>query len=254
MPIELTATTRAGRAPRRRSPSASRPSSPTRAAHARPRVRAIPFASIAALQRRALLRSRRARASSAASASTSVHDLVVAASRLARGDASRRDRRQHAHRPSCGTHAPLADRRRVPATSGAPPRSARRSRPIAHDRAVIADGRQRAGQDLTRPATTATRTAGAGASTAARSSARCRRPQRCSSRPCDSPTRAGRALRLRARAAPAPPASSIHDDWDALGMRASGSHSITFDGVELPETALAAASRPAARSRTWRTT
>jgi alkylation response protein AidB-like acyl-CoA dehydrogenase len=27
----------------------------------------------------------------------------------------------------------------------------------------------------------------------------------------------------------------IHDDWDALGMRASGSHSISFEGVELPE-------------------
>jgi alkylation response protein AidB-like acyl-CoA dehydrogenase len=30
----------------------------------------------------------------------------------------------------------------------------------------------------------------------------------------------------------------INDDWDALGMRASGSHSVTFDGVELPAAAL----------------
>jgi alkylation response protein AidB-like acyl-CoA dehydrogenase len=30
----------------------------------------------------------------------------------------------------------------------------------------------------------------------------------------------------------------INDDWDALGMRASGSHSVTFDGVELPASAL----------------
>jgi len=30
----------------------------------------------------------------------------------------------------------------------------------------------------------------------------------------------------------------VHDDWDALGMRASGSHSVTFDGVEVPEDAL----------------
>jgi alkylation response protein AidB-like acyl-CoA dehydrogenase len=30
----------------------------------------------------------------------------------------------------------------------------------------------------------------------------------------------------------------IHDDWDALGMRASASHSITFDDVALPESAL----------------
>jgi alkylation response protein AidB-like acyl-CoA dehydrogenase len=30
----------------------------------------------------------------------------------------------------------------------------------------------------------------------------------------------------------------IHDDWDALGMRASGSHSVTFAGVEIPAAAL----------------
>jgi alkylation response protein AidB-like acyl-CoA dehydrogenase len=30
----------------------------------------------------------------------------------------------------------------------------------------------------------------------------------------------------------------IHDDWDAMGMRASGSHSVSFEGVELPAQAL----------------
>ena len=30
------------------------------------------------------------------------------------------------------------------------------------------------------------------------------------------------------------PGVVVHDDWDALGMRASGSNSITFDGVDLP--------------------
>ena len=34
------------------------------------------------------------------------------------------------------------------------------------------------------------------------------------------------------------PGVLINDDWDALGMRASGSHSVTFDGVELPAAAL----------------
>ena len=31
------------------------------------------------------------------------------------------------------------------------------------------------------------------------------------------------------------PGVIIHDDWDALGMRASGSNSISLEGVELPE-------------------
>ena len=31
---------------------------------------------------------------------------------------------------------------------------------------------------------------------------------------------------------------TVHDDWDALGMRASGSHSVTFDGVRLPREAV----------------
>jgi alkylation response protein AidB-like acyl-CoA dehydrogenase len=31
------------------------------------------------------------------------------------------------------------------------------------------------------------------------------------------------------------PGVVVHDDWDALGMRASGSNSISLDGVELPE-------------------
>ena len=34
------------------------------------------------------------------------------------------------------------------------------------------------------------------------------------------------------------PGVTVNDDWDALGMRASGSHSVTFDGVELPAAAL----------------
>jgi alkylation response protein AidB-like acyl-CoA dehydrogenase len=34
------------------------------------------------------------------------------------------------------------------------------------------------------------------------------------------------------------PGVRIHDDWDALGMRASGSHSVSFSDVALPESAL----------------
>jgi alkylation response protein AidB-like acyl-CoA dehydrogenase len=34
------------------------------------------------------------------------------------------------------------------------------------------------------------------------------------------------------------PGVVVHDDWDGLGMRASGSHSVSFENVELPEAAL----------------
>jgi alkylation response protein AidB-like acyl-CoA dehydrogenase len=34
------------------------------------------------------------------------------------------------------------------------------------------------------------------------------------------------------------PGVVVHDDWDALGMRASGSNSVSFEDVELPLTAL----------------
>jgi alkylation response protein AidB-like acyl-CoA dehydrogenase len=34
------------------------------------------------------------------------------------------------------------------------------------------------------------------------------------------------------------PGVTVHGDWDALGMRASGSHSVSFEGVELPAAAL----------------
>jgi L-evernosamine nitrososynthase len=34
------------------------------------------------------------------------------------------------------------------------------------------------------------------------------------------------------------PGVVVHDDWDALGMRASGSNSVSLEGVDLPESAV----------------
>ena len=34
------------------------------------------------------------------------------------------------------------------------------------------------------------------------------------------------------------PGVVVHDDWDALGMRASGSNSVSFENVRLPRSAL----------------
>jgi alkylation response protein AidB-like acyl-CoA dehydrogenase len=34
------------------------------------------------------------------------------------------------------------------------------------------------------------------------------------------------------------PGVVVHDDWDGLGMRASGSHSVSLEAVELPESAV----------------
>jgi len=37
------------------------------------------------------------------------------------------------------------------------------------------------------------------------------------------------------------PGVVVHNDWDALGMRASGTHSISFENVQLPLSRFAAA-------------
>ena len=109
---------------------------------------------------------------------------------------------------------------------------------VARDRAVIAAAMSEPGQDLTRPATRAVRTA-----TGWRISGR---KIFCTMSPAattlltsvgfvdeDGTERYGYAQ------VPADtPGVTINDDWDALGMRASGSHSVTFEGVELPPIAL----------------
>jgi alkylation response protein AidB-like acyl-CoA dehydrogenase len=168
---------------------------------------------------------------------TSVHDVLVASSRLARGDAAL----------TLGVNMHLAyllnvvrrwqivaaagDQRRARAFAGA-------LEEIARERTVFAAAGSELGQDLSRPATTATRTAAGWAVSGHKVF--------CTMSPAadvfyTSVTYADEAGRERYGYAMVPratPGVVIHDDWDALGMRASGSHSISFEDVQLPASAL----------------
>jgi alkylation response protein AidB-like acyl-CoA dehydrogenase len=168
---------------------------------------------------------------------TSVHDVVVASSRLARGDAS----------VAIGVNMHLvilmnivrrwqiavaADDERRADIFGASMRA------IARDGVVIAAAVSELGQDLTRPQTTATRTPSGWRIDGRKSF--------CTMSPAatvlytavtfiddDGVERYGYA-----QVPTDAPGVEICGDWDALGMRASGSHSITFAGVEIPRSAL----------------
>jgi alkylation response protein AidB-like acyl-CoA dehydrogenase len=168
---------------------------------------------------------------------TSVHDLVVASSRLARGDAS----------VAIGVNMHLVvllnvvrrwqaavaagDERRATAFAAS-------MAEVAGDGVVIAAAVSEHGQDLTRPRTTATRTPSGWRIDG--------RKAFCTMSPAatvlyTAVTFTGDDGVERYGYAQVPPDTAgveIHDDWDALGMRASGSHSVTFAGVELPRAAL----------------
>jgi alkylation response protein AidB-like acyl-CoA dehydrogenase len=168
---------------------------------------------------------------------SSVHDVIVASGRLARGDAS----------VAIGINMHLVvalnlTRRWSMARAtgnGARERAFADSlRALASGEVVIAAAMSEPGQDLTRPSTRAVRTqAGwridghkifctmSPAATVLLTSVRFETG--------DGQERYG-YVEVPAQA----PGLRINDDWDALGMRASGSHSVTFDGVELPAAAL----------------
>lgn len=168
---------------------------------------------------------------------TSVHDVVVASSRLARGDAS----------VAIGVNMHLAVvlnlvRRWQDAVAGGHGRRAAAFgaslEAIARDGVVMATAISEPGQDLTRPHTTATRTASGWRIDG--------RKIFCTMAPAatvlqtavtfvddDGVERYGYAA-----VDPGTPGVEIHDDWDALGMRASGSHSVTFTDAEIPHAAL----------------
>lgn len=168
---------------------------------------------------------------------SSIHDLVVASGRLARGDAS----------VAIGVNMhlvavmALARRWSVARAAGNRRRTdafAASLAEVARERSVIAAAMSEPGQDITRPATRAVRTADGWRIDG--------RKIFCTMSPAATTllTSVGfvddRGVeRYGYVQVPADATGvTIHGDWDALGMRASGSHSISLDGVELPATAL----------------
>jgi alkylation response protein AidB-like acyl-CoA dehydrogenase len=168
---------------------------------------------------------------------TSVHDVLVASSRLARGDASL----------AIGVNMHfvyllnVVRRWQMAVASGNERRAAALGdalEQIARDGVVFAAAGSEIGQDLTRPVTTARRTEGGWLVSG--------RKVFCTMSPAadvlytavtftddEGVDRYGYAMIPRST-----PGVTVHDDWDALGMRASGSHSVSFDDVELPASAL----------------
>jgi alkylation response protein AidB-like acyl-CoA dehydrogenase len=168
---------------------------------------------------------------------SSVHDLVVASGRLARGDAS----------VAIGVNMhliavmALARRLRVAVAAHRERRAqafAESLRTIVRERSVIAAAQSERGQDLTRPATRAERTAAGwridGHKVFCTMSPAATTLLTAVSFADDEGVERYGFVQIPADA----PGVSINGDWDALGMRASGSHSITLSGVELPAAAV----------------
>ena len=165
---------------------------------------------------------------------SSAHDLVVASSRLGRGDAS----------VAIGVNMHLVavlnmQRRREVAVAAGQERRARgfatSLEQIARDGVVLAAAISERGQDLTRPGTRATRT-------------ECGwqidgRKMFCTMSPAATDLYVavtyvddeGIERYAYAMVPTDAPGVVVHDDWDALGMRASGSNSVSLAGVKLPE-------------------
>ena len=168
---------------------------------------------------------------------TTAHDVLVASVRLARGDASL----------TLGVNMHFAYVQNVvrrwhhAVASGNERRTAALSaslREITADGIVFASAVSEPQQDLTRPATTATRTAD-GWVVSGRKVFSTMSPAAdvlytaVTFADDEGNERYGYAMVPRTAAGVV-----VHDDWDALGMRASGSHTVSFDDVRLPLRAL----------------
>jgi alkylation response protein AidB-like acyl-CoA dehydrogenase len=165
---------------------------------------------------------------------SSAHDLVVASSRLARGDAS----------VAIGVNMHLVavlnmERRRQVAVAAGAERRARAFasslQQIAQHGVVLAAAISERGQDLTRPGTLATST-GSGWRIDGHKLFCTMSPAATELYVAVTYTDREGAERYAYAMVPTDaPGVVVNDDWDALGMRASGSHSVSLDGVELPE-------------------
>jgi alkylation response protein AidB-like acyl-CoA dehydrogenase len=155
------------------------------------------------------------------------HDLVVASSRLARGDAS----------VAIGVNMHLVavlnmERRRQAGDARRARAFAASLEQIARDGVILAAAISERGQDLTRPRTIATRTESGWRIDGQK--------WFCTMSPAATHlyvavTCADEERYAYATVPTDAPGVTVNDDWDALGMRASGSNSVTFDAVEVPE-------------------
>ena len=168
---------------------------------------------------------------------SSVHDLVVASGRLARGDAS----------VAIGVNMHLiavmaiARRMQMAVAAGNSRRTqafAQSLETIVRERSVIAAAQSEPGQDLTRPATRAERTPTGwridGHKIFCTMSPAATTLLTALSFVDDEGVERYGFVQVPADA----PGVTINGDWDALGMRASGSHSITLSGVDVPSGAV----------------
>jgi alkylation response protein AidB-like acyl-CoA dehydrogenase len=164
---------------------------------------------------------------------SSVHDLVIASGRLARGDAS----------VAIGVNMhliaimALARRMEIAVAAGKSRRAqafAESLRTIVRERTVIAAAQSERGQDLTRPATRAERTSVGwridGHKVFCTMSPAATTLLTAVSFVDDEGVERYGFVQIPADA----PGVTINGDWDALGMRASGSHSITLSDVHVP--------------------
>ena len=167
----------------------------------------------------------------------SLHDVLVASSRLARGDAAL----------TLGVNMHLVflinvvRLWRVATASGDERRATAFGatiQQVAQDGTVFASAVSEPQQDLTRPATTATRTE-TGWRISGRKIFSTMSPAADVLYTAVTYTEDGWRERYGYAMVPREtPGVVVHDDWDAMGMRASGSNSVSFQDVHVPASAL----------------